>query len=148
MPSIDALLAELDGPVGSSNDLLAQIKAAASEQAAQDGPAQGAAASKATHKDPARLARWAALLGGGAADAESTRRALKRPGVYEANPLMKGIAKNTPALYGMKLGTNAAVAAALDKAHEKHPKVANTMAAALSALQFLVALRNTKQGKQ
>lgn len=142
-----ALLAELDGPIGPKrDDLLAQMKAAAEDQAKEDG--SGAKSAKAQHKDPMRLARWAGLLGGSIADAESTRRALDRPDVYEANPLLKGIAKNTPALYGVKLGTNAALAAVLDKAHKTHPKTANTMAAALSALQLLVALRNTKQGKR
>lgn len=129
-----------------ADDLRAAIQKAAQEQAAQDTSAPKSLTPP--DDDPARLWRWIALLGSGIADAESTRRALKRPGNYEANPAMAKIAGNTPLSFGVKLGVNGGMAALLDKTHKTNPKLANILAGVLAAVQGGVALRNTKVGKQ
>lgn len=128
-------------------DLRAVMQQAAADQAAQDARA-ALPPPPSTSKDPMRIPRWAMLLGAGIGDAASTTAALKRPGTREANGLMAGIAKRPAALYGVKLGTNAGIAALLDKTHKTNPKLANAMAVGLAALQAAVAVRNTKVGKK
>lgn len=129
-----------------ADDLRASIQKAAQEQAAADTSQPKPLAVK--DEDPARLWRWLALLGGGIADAESTRRALKRPGVVEANGIMAKVAGNTPALYGVKLGANAGIAAMMDRTHKTNPKLANILSALLAAAQGGIAIHNSKQGKK
>lgn len=125
-----------------------QGQQAAEEQAKEDAQKAQSQQGQQTHKDPMRAARWAALLGAGAADAKTTTDALKRPGTREANGIMGGIASKPAALYGVKLGVNAGVAALLDKTHKTNPKLANVAALLLSGLQAGIAIRNTKVGKK
>ena len=125
-----------------------QGQKAAEEQAKEDAQKAKSQQGQQTHKDPMRAARWAALLGSGVADAESTRQALKRPGNYEANPVTAKIVGNTPLSYAVKLGVNSGMAAILDKTHKTNPKLANVLALLMSGLQAGVAIRNTKVGKK
>ena len=135
--------------------LLDQMRQASQAQATADSaetafaptmtpPSEGHA-----YRDPARLARWGALLGSGAFDALSTRAALQRPGVQEANPALRGIANSTPGLLATRLGLNALVGVLADTLH-KHGDhgLANILGFGTSAAHTAIGVHNLGTGKK
>lgn len=95
--------------------------------------------------DPGRLWRWLGLIGSNLFDAETTRRAVAR-GEEERNPLLDGIASNTPALFGLKAGVGAGESLLMDllaKAGRK--KAANIGASAITGVNTAVGINNTRK---
>lgn len=87
------------------------------------------------------------MIGGQAADAISTIQALKRPGVYETNPLL-GKRPSMGKLLGMKALTTLPAAFIFDKLAAEHPKLALGLALGTGALGFGLAARNHTKGRK
>lgn len=87
---------------------------------------------------------YAALIGGSAADLGTTMQALKRPGTYEANPLLSG---GTAEMMAVKGGSTLALAWAMHELAKTHPKAAKMLGYGGGAALGGLALHNMKQGK-
>lgn len=94
--------------------------------------------------DPHRLPRWLALIAGNGLDALSTEIALKRPGTYEANPLMRG---GPAGRLGIKAGATIGSGLLLDLLAKSHPKVADVIGFGAGGTAGALGVRNLKQGK-
>lgn len=95
--------------------------------------------------DPDRIPRWVALIGSNLADAVTTTIALRRPNVYEANPLMGPIAKKPVLLWSLKGGIGVFEAWVLDKTTRKlrgRCGVANWATAVLSGANVALTISN------
>jgi hypothetical protein len=94
--------------------------------------------------DSGRIPRWLALIGGNGFDLAATEAALRRPGNYEANPIMGG----GPLMRGaLKVGTTALEGILLDRLAKEHPKAANIIGGAIGGGMGLLGFRNLRQGK-
>ena len=136
-----ALVSSLFAPAQTAHHAeQAAVEQAALEQAfapaAQDQP-----------KDTLRVPRWLALLGSNLFDAGTTQAALSR-GAVESNPLLRGVAGNPAALYGLKGGIGALEAMLMDLVAKKgHHKVANTVGFGLSGMNTAIGAHNLTRGR-
>lgn len=150
------------GPFDDASDddpkklLARQIAQAAQAQAGEDGNAPKPLAVPAPDPtydphgpaDPARGWRWAALMGGGLADAITTHNGLKN-GAQEGNPIMSPFAHNDAALFASKIGMNALLGLLADKMHKSgYTGEANALGFGLGAAQGGVAAANVLTNKK
>lgn len=89
----------------------------------------------------------AAMAGGQAADVASTIQALQRPGVVETNPIL-GKRPNAGQLIGLKAAGLVPLGILLDKAHDKHPKLAKAIALGVGGYGAYLAARNHQKGRR
>lgn len=88
----------------------------------------------------------AAMGAGQAADALSTISALKRSGTAEGNPIY-GKHPSAARILGTKAAIAAPVGYLLDRAYDKHPKLAAGASLAFGGLGLALAAHNSKQGR-
>ncbi len=77
-----------------------------------------------------------------ALDAHSTYSALRHSDIVEANPLMRGMAENTPALVAVKAGVAAAIVYSTEKLAQRHRFVAFASALAVNSAYAMLVARN------
>jgi hypothetical protein len=79
-------------------------------------------------------------------DAYTTRRAI-RSGAVEANPLMKGAARNTGTLYAVKAASTAVSIYLAEKAWKKNRKGAVILMAVVNGVTAAVVARNLRNAR-
>lgn len=100
-----------------------------------------------TPEDSYRWARWAGLMGSGAADALTTRAAIERGG-QEANPFVGPLANSTAGLLLFKAAMNGGLGLLTDRVAKESPVAANVLAGLVTALQAGLAVHNSRVARK